>query len=110
MMADTKQSSTAAATVLKGGRVVDPMHGRDGFFDVRIENGVVSGIEKDLSTDGATVVDVPSDFVVCPGSDRHACPLAASRGKSTKRRSRPASQQRWPADSLGLPACRTRPP
>ena len=55
------------ALVLKGGRVVDPKHGRDGVFDVRIEAGMITTVGKGLPLDGATVVEVPSDCVVCPG-------------------------------------------
>jgi dihydroorotase len=55
-------------TLLRGGRVVDPKHGRDGVFDVEIDdNGAIARVDKDLPTDGAVVVDVPSDHVVCPG-------------------------------------------
>jgi dihydroorotase len=53
--------------ILKGGRVVDPKAGRDGQFDIRIENGNVAAIGKDLPVDGATVVEVPAGFVVTPG-------------------------------------------
>ena len=54
--------------LLRGGRVVDPKHGRDGTFDVLIdEQGVIAGVDKDLPIDGAVVVEVPSDHVVCPG-------------------------------------------
>ncbi len=55
------------AFVLKGGRVVDPRAGRDGHFDIRIENGRVSAIGKDLPLDGARVVEVPAGFVITPG-------------------------------------------
>lgn len=54
--------------LLKGGRVVDPKHGRDGAYDVLIDDGgAISQVEKDLPTGGAVVVEVPSDHVVCPG-------------------------------------------
>ena len=67
MTAENHRSLGSGATLLKGGRVVDPMHGRDGTFDVRIEDGLVARIEKDLPPDEAHVVEVPSDVVVCPG-------------------------------------------
>ncbi|HUR19507.1 MAG TPA: dihydroorotase, partial [Vicinamibacterales bacterium] len=53
--------------LLKGGRVVDPKANRDGHFDIRIENGCVAAIGKDLPVDGARIVDVPAGFVVTPG-------------------------------------------
>ncbi|HQX81128.1 MAG TPA: dihydroorotase [Vicinamibacterales bacterium] len=60
-------AQATTAYVLKGGRVVDPRAGRDGHFDIRIENGLVAAIGKDLPLDGARVVDVPSGFVITPG-------------------------------------------
>ena len=53
--------------LLKGGRVVDPKANRDGHFDIRIENGRVAAVGKDLPVDGARVVEVPAGFVVTPG-------------------------------------------
>ena len=54
-------------TILKGGRVVDPANGRDGDFDVLLENGVISRIGKDLPTDGAEVFEVKRGWIVSPG-------------------------------------------
>ncbi len=60
-------AQATTAYVLKGGRVVDPRAGRDGHFDIRIENGLVAAIGKDLPLEGARVIDVPADFVITPG-------------------------------------------
>ncbi len=60
-------AQATTAHVLKGGRVVDPRAGRDGHFDIRIENGLVAAIGKNLPLDEARVVDVPADFVITPG-------------------------------------------
>ena len=57
----------SGATLLKGGRVVDPLHGRDGAFDVRIEDGRIVQVAKDLPPNDARVVEVPASVVVCPG-------------------------------------------
>jgi dihydroorotase len=54
-------------TILKGGRVVDPANGRDGDFDVLIENGVVGRVAKDLPVDGADVFEVQRGWIVSPG-------------------------------------------
>ncbi len=67
MMAEPDGSSTPSSILLKGGRVVDPMHHRDGTFDVRIEDGLIAQIEKDVPPNGYRVVEVPSSVVVCPG-------------------------------------------
>ena len=54
--------------VLKGGRVVDPVNGRNGEFDVLIEDGRIRSVAKDLRVpSGVRVVTVPSHLVICPG-------------------------------------------
>ena len=56
------------ARLLKGGRVVDPANGRDGEFDVLIENGCIARVGKDLPAEnGARVVELPHGLIVCPG-------------------------------------------
>ena len=48
--------------------MVDPANGRDGAFDVLIEEGRVARVGKDLPADaGTTVVDLAHGFVICPG-------------------------------------------
>jgi len=54
-------------TMLKGGRVVDPVNGRDGEFDVLIENGVIARIGRDLPVDAADVFELKHGWVVSPG-------------------------------------------
>jgi dihydroorotase len=53
--------------LLKGGRVVDPANGRDGVFDILIDGDRIALIGKNLPADGASVVEVPAGFIVCPG-------------------------------------------
>jgi len=54
--------------LLKGGRLVDPASGRDGMFDVLIEDGRIARVGRGLASDAATdVVEIPAGFVVCPG-------------------------------------------
>jgi dihydroorotase len=54
--------------LLKGGRVVDPANGRDGQFDVLIEDGRVARVDRSLPADRDTeVVDMPSGLVLTPG-------------------------------------------
>ena len=54
--------------LLKGGHVVDPVNGRNGAFDVLIEDGRIARVERDLPRDlGGEVVDIPSGLLVCPG-------------------------------------------
>jgi dihydroorotase len=53
--------------LLKGGRVVDPANGRDGEFDVLIEDGRIARIGKSLPADGAEVLTVKPGWIVAPG-------------------------------------------
>jgi dihydroorotase len=56
--------------LLKGGRLVDPVAGLDGEFDLLIDDGRVTQIGRHLSLDPAdsgAVIDIPRGFVVCPG-------------------------------------------
>jgi len=53
--------------LLKGGRVVDPANGIDGVHDVLIDGDRVVRVGRDLPVNGATVVEIPSGFIVCPG-------------------------------------------
>lgn len=53
--------------LLKGGRVVDPASGRDGEFDVLIEDGRIARIGKSIPADGAEVFAVKPGWIVAPG-------------------------------------------
>jgi len=53
--------------LLKSVHVVDPVARRNGPFDILIENGRLARIGKDLSVDGAAVVELPKGFIVTPG-------------------------------------------
>ena len=53
-------------TLVKGGRLVDPVQGIDAMRDVLIENGFVSRIGEHLEAEGARVVDA-SNAIVAPG-------------------------------------------
>ena len=55
-------------TLLKGGRLVDPVAGRDGQFDVLFDGDRVVTIAAGIQPDADTkVIDVPADFIVTPG-------------------------------------------
>ncbi len=53
--------------LLKGARLVDPANSRDGVFDILIDGDRIARVGRDLPVDGATIVDMPSGLVVCPG-------------------------------------------
>ena len=53
--------------LLKGGRVIDPANGRDGTFDVLLENGVIARIGRDLPAEGADVLEMSRGWIVSPG-------------------------------------------
>lgn len=52
--------------LLKGGRLLDPGSGLDGWFDVRVSDGRIAAIGPDLSVNDATLLDVKGLLVV-PG-------------------------------------------
>lgn len=53
--------------LIKGGRVIDPAGGRDGAFDVLVEDGVIARVGRDLPLDGAELVEVKRGWIVAPG-------------------------------------------
>jgi dihydroorotase len=53
--------------LLKGGRVIDPANGIDASYDVLIDGDRIARVGRDLPVNGATVVEIPTGFVVCPG-------------------------------------------
>ena len=53
--------------LVKGGRLIDPASGRDGAFDVLIEDGRVARVGRDVPVDGAEVFEVPKGALVVPG-------------------------------------------
>ena len=93
--------------LLKGGRVVDPAYGRDGEFDVLIEDGRIARIGKSLPADGADVLAVQAGLDRRARADRHPrAPARAGAGaQGDDRHRRP--RRRSPADSPPSPACRT---
>lgn len=52
--------------LLKGGRVVDPVHNIDDTLDLLIENGKIASISKSIETGGAETIDARGKLVV-PG-------------------------------------------
>lgn len=59
-------STRSNRILLKGGRVVDPAFGVDEMADLKIENGRITQIGRNLKADGLEVVDVEGK-VVTPG-------------------------------------------
>lgn len=55
-----------SAYLIANGRLVDPASGTDAATDVRIEDGTVGAIGRDLETAGAEVIDA-SDLIIAPG-------------------------------------------
>jgi dihydroorotase len=56
--------------LLKGGRVVDPVSGLDGTYDVFIDGDRIRQVGRDLPrslADGGHVIDVPAGLVLVPG-------------------------------------------
>lgn len=53
--------------LVKGGRVVDPAGGRDGAFDVLIEDGRIARVGRDLPVEGAELFEAQAGWLVVPG-------------------------------------------
>lgn len=53
--------------LLKNGRVVDPASGVDGTADVLIDGGTIARVGRDVPSDGARIIEVPTGWIVCPG-------------------------------------------
>ena len=53
--------------LLKGGRVIDPVNGIDGVHDILFDGDRIAAVGRDLPVDGASVIEIPQDFIVCPG-------------------------------------------
>ncbi|MBP1607074.1 MAG: pyrC 2 [Acidobacteria bacterium] len=53
--------------LLKHGRVVDPVNGVDGDFDILVKDGRVARVGRDLPAEGVPVREVPRGSIVCPG-------------------------------------------
>jgi dihydroorotase len=58
---------SVATLIVKGGRVIDPATGIDGMFDVRIEDGRIAKVGRELPVDGAEIYEVPKGGLVSPG-------------------------------------------
>ena len=56
--------------LIRGGHVIDPDTGKDGNFDVLVENGTISRVEKELSDMGAE----PGDMRVIDGRGLYVMP------------------------------------
>ena len=53
--------------LIKGGRVVDPAGGRDGDFDVLVEDGRIARVGRGLPVHGAELLEVKRGWIVAPG-------------------------------------------
>jgi dihydroorotase len=53
--------------LLKGGRVIDPANGRDGAFDVLVQDGRIARVGKDLPRGDAEVFEIEPGWIVAPG-------------------------------------------
>lgn len=74
-MSSAKPSATAARydLLLKGGRVVDPVNGRDGPFDVAISNGMIAAVLPSIPKSRARKSIDVGGRIVTPGLiDMHA--------------------------------------
>ena len=64
---DSEEPIEGMKLLLKGGRVIDPGTGRDGEFDVLIDDGRIARIDRNCRADGAEVVELGKGWMVAPG-------------------------------------------
>jgi dihydroorotase len=55
------------ALLFKSVHLIDPAAGRNGEFDVLVEDGRIARVDKNLPANGARVVELPRSFVMTPG-------------------------------------------
>jgi dihydroorotase len=55
--------------LLKGGRIVDPLNGIDGQYDLLIEEDRIARLDRDLPADpvDTEIIDIPAGCIVVPG-------------------------------------------
>ncbi len=53
-------------TIIKNGRVIDPASGKDGTYDILIENDIIVKVDKDIPIENNDIVDAAGCFVM-PG-------------------------------------------
>ena len=53
-------------TLIKNGRVIDPASGKDGIYDILIENGIIVRTDKDIPIENNDIIDASGCFVM-PG-------------------------------------------
>jgi len=66
-MMETKSHDGHEPLMLKGGHVVDPTQGIDGFCDLVMLDGVITKAAPDLPVESMRVINVPKGLVICPG-------------------------------------------
>lgn len=52
--------------LIKGGRVIDPASGKDGIYDVLVEDGIIAAVESDIPEEDNDIIDAAGCFVM-PG-------------------------------------------
>lgn len=52
--------------LLKNGRVIDPASGKDGVYDLLVEDGVIVSVDNNISEEGHKVIDTTGCFIM-PG-------------------------------------------
>ncbi len=61
-----EENENEMSLLIKNGRVIDPASGKDGVYDVLVEDGVIADVKADISSEGHDVIDASGCFVM-PG-------------------------------------------
>lgn len=65
--------------LLKNGHLIDPTTKTNEFMDIRIENGIITKIAKDLTSETDEEILDLSGLTIAPGLHRHSCSFPRSR-------------------------------
>lgn len=58
-------------TIIKNGHVLDPLSGRDGQFDLLIEDGIIKRVEREIGEDADDIIDAGGLYVMPGFIDLH---------------------------------------
>jgi dihydroorotase len=70
-MPKKKTEETGQALLLRGGRILDPVSGRDEIGDVLLEDGLIKAVESRIESPSAQVIDVAGKWVAPGFIDMH---------------------------------------
>lgn len=82
-------------TLIRNGRVIDPASGKDGIYDILVEDGMIAGVDASIPKGDNDIIDAAGCFVM---PDLWICMcISGNRDLNIRRRLRPEAWQRHTA-------------